>query len=82
MHGLCYGHNNAPLEAFLTQLDPRVTRGVAVIGRNTTDEEIQRLHESGVRGIRLDLYYEKAMYDPDRQIDMLRFYAERVAPWG
>lgn len=82
VHGLSYGHNNASLEAFLKQLDPSVTSGIAVIGRHTNDEEIQRLHDGGVRGIRLDLYSEQAMRDLERQLDTLRFYAERVAPWG
>lgn len=82
VHGLSYGHEGSSLEAFIKQLDPDVTRGIAVINRNTTDVELQRLHDCGVRGIRLDLYHEQAMRDLDKQIEMLRFYAQRVAPLG
>lgn len=68
--------------AFIQQLDPHDTHGVAVIGRLTTDDELQWLHNCGVRGIRLDLYNEQAMHDLDKQLDMLEFYAQRVAPFG
>ena len=80
VHGLSYGHDNSSLESFIQQLDPGVTRGIAVIGRHTTDGELKRLHNCGVRGIRLDLYSEHAMRDLDKQLDMLKCYAEKVAP--
>lgn len=82
VHGLSYGHDNSSLEAFLSQLDPGVTRGIAVISRHTSDDELVRLHNCGVRGIRLDLYSEHAMRDLDKQLDMLTHYAERVAPFN
>lgn len=81
MHGLSYGHDNSSLEAFIQQLGPDVTRGVAVLGRHTTDNELKRLNSCGVRGIRLDLYSEHAMRDLNKQLDMLRYYAERIAPY-
>jgi len=80
VHGLSYGHDNSSLESFIQQLDQGVTRGIAVIGRHTTDDELKRLHNCGVRGIRLDLYSEHAMRDLDKQLDMLKCYAEKVAP--
>lgn len=82
VHGLSYGHDNSSLEAFIQQLGPDVTRGVAVIHRHTTDDELKRLDCRGVRGIRLDLYSEHAMRDLDKQLDMLKHYAERIAPYN
>jgi predicted TIM-barrel fold metal-dependent hydrolase len=57
-----------------------VTRGIAVISRHVTDDELVRLHDCGIRGIRLDLYSEHAMRDLGKQLDMLKFYADRVVP--
>lgn len=75
VHGLSYGHDSSLLEAFIKQLDPDVTRGIAVMNRHTPDAQLQRFHDCGVRGIRLDLYHEQAMRDLDKQMEMLKFYA-------
>ena len=82
VHGLSYGHNSASLKAFMSQLDPAVTRGVAVINRQTSDAELADLHEHGVRGIRLDLYLESAMRDLEKQREMLMWYSERIKHLG
>lgn len=79
---MSYGHDNSSLEAFIRQLSQEVTRGIAVINRHTTDEELHRLHDCGVRGIRLDLYHDHAMRDLDKQMAMLSSYAQRIAPLG
>lgn len=55
---------------------------MAVISKKTTDKEIDELHLSGVRGIRLDLYSEGAMQDLDKQKEMLRYYAHRIEKRG
>ena len=54
---------------------------MAVIGRQTTDNEIDELHQHGVRGIRLNLYGEGAMRHLDKQREMLTFYADRIGKW-
>lgn len=82
VHGLSYGHDNSSLEAFIKQLNREVTHGIAVIGRHTTPDELRRLHDSGVRGIRLDLYSENATHNVRKQLDMLEFYAGIVAPFN
>lgn len=79
VHGLSYGHDCRSLIHFLHDLQ---APGVAVISRQTTDSELASLHAAGVRGIRLDLYSEDAMHDLGKQIDLLRYYCSRVAPWG
>ena len=51
-----------------------------MINEETSDAEIESLHNSGVRGIRLDLYGYNAMEDIDKQIHVLELYASRVGP--
>lgn len=82
VHGLSYGHDTSSLKGFIQQLDPATTRGVAVISRRTSDDEIGELHRCGVRGIRLDLYVEQAMRDLAKQKEMLMWYADRIKRWG
>ncbi|KAH6708930.1 hypothetical protein BKA61DRAFT_678806 [Leptodontidium sp. MPI-SDFR-AT-0119] len=81
-HGLSCGHDCSCLTAFIDKLGPSTTRGCAVINEETTDVEIEALHDSGVRGIRLDLYGYKSMEDLQKQIRILRLYADRVRPKG
>jgi 2-pyrone-4,6-dicarboxylate lactonase len=50
-----YGTNNAVLLEALTNYPDRF-RGVAVLGPDATDKEIDRLHDAGTRGIRLNLW--------------------------
>lgn len=53
-----------------------------MISKSTSDSEIEKLHECGIRGIRLDLYSEGAMHDLSKQEAMLKYYSERVRKWG
>ncbi|KAH7047581.1 hypothetical protein B0J12DRAFT_667508 [Macrophomina phaseolina] len=82
VHGLSYGHDCASLKHFLKTLGPESTRGVAVIDLSTPESEMREMHALGVRGIRLDMYKHNAMLDVDKQIWMLRSYAEKVQPFG
>lgn len=81
-HGLSYGDDCTSLKSFIKILGSTITRGCAVINEQTSDLEIEKLHASGVRGIRLDLYRYKAMEDVEKQIQVLRWYADRVRSKG
>ncbi|MDA1022845.1 MAG: amidohydrolase family protein [Proteobacteria bacterium] len=52
-------------------------RGIAVIDRETPDAELQRLHDGGVRGLRINLQFDGL--DALKGIDKT---AERIAPMG
>lgn len=54
-----YGSNNACLLDALAQLGPKISRGVATIGKDTTAAEIQTMDRAGVRGARLNLEVAK-----------------------
>ena len=81
-HGLSYGDDCSSLISFIETLGRAVTRGCAVINEETTDNEIDRLHQSGVCGIRLDLYRYGAMEDLEKQKKLLHLYADRVRSKG
>ncbi|MFF2346974.1 amidohydrolase family protein [Pseudarthrobacter sp. NPDC058119] len=49
-----YGTDNSALLAALEVTGPERSRGVAVIGPETTDQDIASLHAAGVRGLRLN----------------------------
>ncbi len=54
-------------------------RGVGLIDETTTDEQLQVLHDGGLRGIRFNLMgHLPGARDPQK----LRQLAERVAPFG
>ena len=56
-------------------------RGVAVVDQTVSDEELRRLHDAGVRGIRFNLV---DVLDPSGGVPLadVRRLAERVAPLG
>lgn len=70
-HGTDNGNLLAALDAFRG-----TARGVAVIGRDTPDEEIQRLSERGVRGIRFEMAIGVLPWDALEEV------AGRIAPHG
>lgn len=51
-----YGSDNTALLTAIQALGVASTRGVAVIGPHTSDSELARLHDGGVRGIRFSFY--------------------------
>lgn len=53
-----------------------------MINEQTTDDEIDELHASGTRGIRLDLYRYGAMVDLEKQKEVLQMYAQRIRAKG
>lgn len=73
-----YGVDNACLLDALRQLGAN-GRGVAVVGADVSDEELERLHAGGVRGLRFSLW------NPAENVvslDMIARIAARIAPLG
>jgi predicted TIM-barrel fold metal-dependent hydrolase len=67
-HGLSYGDDCTSLKSFVTELGQSSTQGVGVIDPATvTEHELQEMHASGVRGIRVNLYKYNAMHDVELQ---------------
>ena len=80
VHPSPYGTDNrASLDAIAA--DPVRLRGVAVIGLDTGDEEIARLHAGGMRGVRLNLVSGGG---PEGRApgELVRAMAARVRPFG
>ena len=74
----CYAADHACLLDALEAAGDRA-RGVAVIGPATTDAQLQRLHNAGVRAIRFTLVRRLAEPQPDYHY---RALAERIRPLG
>ena len=73
-----YGFDNRCLLAALAQLGSGVARGVVIVPPDVSDDELQRLHDAGVRGVR---YF---MLNPSGLLgwDTLEAMAARIAPLG
>jgi 2-pyrone-4,6-dicarboxylate lactonase len=74
----CHGTDNSAMIDMLEHGEGRY-RGVAVVGEDLTREEVQRMHEAGVRGIRFN--FVKRLVD----VKPAAFYhkmAELIAPFG
>lgn len=55
----CYGQDNAAMLYGIAQLGQEVARGVAVVNPDTVSEQtLEQLHQSGVRGIRLNSHVQ------------------------
>lgn len=59
---------------------PGRLRAIASVGEGVTDVELARLHEGGVRGIRINMVDKGGM--PVASLDTLRHLAERIADMG
>jgi len=75
-----YGTDNSLLLQALAKAGPRC-RGVVRIEDDTSDEELDRYHELGVRAIRLDLF-SRASWPTDDIIAYVRKMAARARPRG
>lgn len=71
-----YGTDNGCMLQGLAALG-QDARGVAVIDGSESDAELQRLHDAGVRGVRLNLSLGVA-----GTVDSLQPLAQRIAPLG
>ncbi|CAG8930620.1 unnamed protein product [Penicillium salamii] len=75
-HGLSYGADCACLLKFISELGESTTRGIAVIDPETvTSDQLQKMHDEGIRGIRVNLYRYNAMHDVELQKTALRRHA-------
>ncbi len=75
-----YGTDNRLLAEVLRRLGPRA-RGVVRIEEETSDADLDRYHELGVRAIRLDLFARRSWPTADI-IGYVRRMAARAAPRG
>jgi predicted TIM-barrel fold metal-dependent hydrolase len=73
-----YGTDTAMILDALTQLGPK-GRGVAVLHPSVTDDELKRLHEAGVRGVRFSLGGPKAAVVSFEEVKPM---AQRIAALG
>jgi 2-pyrone-4,6-dicarboxylate lactonase len=73
-----YGDDNRALVAALAT-DPQHLRGVAVVKPSATDNELQSLHNAGVRGLRCNIV-DLASAKGELPIAELRQLAHRIAP--
>ena len=72
-----YGLDNSCLLAMLNELGLGRARGIAAISEDTTESEIARLHEGGIRGIRL-----VSMVKGGAHLEGLERIAARIAPFN
>ncbi|WP_200845375.1 amidohydrolase [Roseomonas sp. 18066] len=77
-----YGTDNAATLDGLRQLGARRARGVAVIGPQTTAQELDRMQEAGIRGIRVNLE-TGGITDPGRAGQVLEAALAQIQgrPW-
>jgi predicted TIM-barrel fold metal-dependent hydrolase len=76
-----YGTDNSCTLDGMRRLGPARARGVAVIGENTSDGELDAMHGAGIRGIRVNLE-TAGESDPDLARRLLADAAARVAGRG
>src|SRR5207244_13464096 len=75
-----HGTDNRAMRAALVELGAR-GRGVAVVAPQTALAELQRMHKTGVRGVRLNLYTFAGRHVGEPAV-LLRTYERLVAPLG
>jgi 2-pyrone-4,6-dicarboxylate lactonase len=74
----CHGSDNRALIDALIHSNGKA-RGVATVKRDVTDEQIQSMHEAGVRGVRFNFVKRLVDFTPK---DELLEIATRIAHWG
>jgi 2-pyrone-4,6-dicarboxylate lactonase len=74
----CHGADNRAMVDALVHSGGKA-RGVATVKRSVTDEEIQAMHDAGVRGVRFNFVKRLVDFTPK---DELMEIASRVAKWG
>lgn len=75
-----YGTDNSVTLAAIKE-SPIPCRGVAVIDETISDDDLARLDQAGIRGIRLNLV-DVASPTGDMPLDIARRLAERITPLG
>lgn len=74
----CHGADNSAMTDALLHSNG-MARGVATVRATVTDEELQSLHDAGVRGVRFNFVKRLVNVTPE---DQLRSIASRIAPLG
>lgn len=74
----CHGTDNAAMLDAISKSGGSC-RGVAMVAGNVSDDELRRLHEGGVRGIRFNFVTHLG---EDADTDTVRRLADRIAPLG
>lgn len=74
----CHGTDNRALVDALIHSQGKA-RGIATVGRNITDAELNGLHAAGVRGVRFNFIKRLVDFTPK---DALMEVAARIAPLG
>lgn len=74
----CHGADNRALVDALNDSNGRA-RGIATVRRNISDEELQKLHMAGVRGVRFSFVRRLVDTMPG---GIMREIADRIAPLG
>ena len=74
----CHGADNCAMIDALVHSGGKA-RGVATVRRSVTDQEIQSMHEAGVRGVRFNFVKRLVDFTPK---DELMEIAARIAHWG
>ena len=54
-----FGRDNTCLLDAIQKFGPTAARGIAVVGQDASDEELERLHKGGVRGLRFSVWNPK-----------------------
>jgi predicted TIM-barrel fold metal-dependent hydrolase len=80
VHPSPYGTDNSCTLDAIRQIGP-AARGVAVIGPETSETELQDMHAAGIRGVRLNLE-TAGQHDPAVARRQIEETAARVAPLG
>lgn len=74
----CHGRDNSALIDAL-EASNDLARGVAVVGDDITSEELQKMHGSGVRGVRFN--FVRRLVDP-KPFPYYESIVEKIAPLG
>ncbi len=74
----CHGTDNAAMLDAIAVSNGRY-RGVAMVKADITQDELKRLHEGGVRGVRFNFVTHLGK---DADMDAVRRIAEKIAPLG
>ena len=76
-----YGTDNAAMLDAM-KADPVRLRGVAVVAADVADADLRRLHDAGVRGVRVNIVDVKDRKPGTLPLPALRALARRIAPLG
>lgn len=74
----CHGKDNRALVDALLSADGKA-RGVVTLSSEVTDEELQQLHEAGVRGVRFNFVRRLVDFTPKEELLKV---ANKIAPLG